>query len=73
MLSQESHQIRLWLLQNMKNASPPSSIQEARDGLKMLASRINLPAGTRVEPITARESINRVVLSFVKGKLGQRL
>ncbi len=53
MLSPESQQIRLWLLQNMKNAPPPSSIQEARDALNVLASLKSLPAGTRVEPITA--------------------
>jgi epsilon-lactone hydrolase len=53
LLSEEGQHIRLWLLQNMKNAPPPSSIQEARDGLKVLASRKPLPAGTRVEPTTA--------------------
>ncbi len=53
MLSPESQQIRLWLVQNMKNAPPPSSIQEARDGLNALARQTPLPAGTQVEPITA--------------------
>ncbi len=53
MLSPESNQIRLWLIQNMKNAPPPSSIEEARDRLNMLASRRTLAAATRVEPIMA--------------------
>lgn len=53
MLSPESHQLRLVLLQAMKNAPPPSSIQEARAGLKALADRKSLPVGTQVEPAIA--------------------
>jgi len=53
MLSPESRQMRLWLIQNMKNAPPPSSIQEARDRLNVLANRRTLAAATRVEPTTA--------------------
>ena len=51
MLSPESHQIRLWLNQNMKNAPLPSSIQVAREALKAL--RKPLPTGTVVEHVTA--------------------
>ncbi len=51
MPSPESHQIRQWLFQNMKNAPLPSSIQEAREASKAL--RKPLPAGTVVEHVIA--------------------
>jgi acetyl esterase/lipase len=51
MPSPESHQIRQWLFQNMKNAPPPSSIQAAREAIKAL--RKPLPVGTVVEHVIA--------------------
>ena len=53
MPSPESQHIRQWLFQNMKNAPPPTSIQAAREGLKLLASRVVLAPGTKVEPVVA--------------------
>ncbi len=53
MASEESRQIRLWLIQNMKNAPPPSTLQEARAGLAALSDRIQLPPETRVVPVDA--------------------
>ena len=53
MVSPESRQIRLWLIQNMKNSPPPSSIEEARKRLNVLASRRTLAASTRIEPAAA--------------------
>jgi monoterpene epsilon-lactone hydrolase len=51
MLSPQSQQIRLWLIQNMKNAPLPTSMEVAREALKAL--RKPLPAGTVIETVTA--------------------
>jgi acetyl esterase/lipase len=51
-LSEKSKQLRLWLTKTLKNA-PPASIQQARAIVEFGASRAVLPAGTRVEPVTA--------------------
>ena len=53
MLSPEGQRIRLWLLQKVKNAHPPSSIQEARVGVEAFAARASLPPGIRIEPVAA--------------------
>lgn len=53
MLSEKSKQLRLWLTKTLKNAPPPASIQQARAIVEFGASRAVLPAGTRVEPVTA--------------------
>ena len=53
MISRENDRIRRWLVQNLKNAPLPSSIQEARAGLEGLSSWVPLPADTRVESVIA--------------------
>jgi monoterpene epsilon-lactone hydrolase len=53
MASPESQRIKRWLIQNIKNAPLPTSIQEARVHLEGMSSWVPLPADTRVEPIEA--------------------
>jgi len=53
MASPESERIRRWLVQNIKQAPLPSSIQEARANLENMSSWVPLPSLTRVEPVLA--------------------
>lgn len=53
MPSEKSEKLRLWLIKNLKNAPPAASIQEARAIIEFGASRVVLPAGTTVEPVSA--------------------
>jgi len=53
MISRENERIRRWLVQNIKNAPLPSSIQEARAGLEGMSSWVPLPADTSVEAVIA--------------------
>jgi monoterpene epsilon-lactone hydrolase len=53
MASPESQRIKRWLVQNIKNAPLPASIQEARVHLEGMSSWVPLPADTRVEHVMA--------------------
>lgn len=53
MKARDNERIRTWLVQNIKNAPLPSSIQEARAGLEGMSSWVPLPADTGIEPVIA--------------------
>ena len=53
MASPESQRIKRWLIQNIKNAPLPASIQEARAHLEGMSSWVPLPPDTRVEHVMA--------------------
>jgi len=53
MLSPQSQRIREWLFQNVKNAPPAQSVEEARARLEIMGSRVKLPAEITVEPVQA--------------------